>query len=114
MNVNEAVELEQINKELEYIRIFLEKEMALKQKSFEKSESNNETLKKTLEEKNNEITNLLAKLQEVQQASEGNRQIINKLLNDISHYQKDIDWYKRTYEKRSFLGVIKEKILRRH
>jgi uncharacterized coiled-coil DUF342 family protein len=114
MNVNEVVELEQINKDLEYIRSYLEKEMALKQKAFEKSESNNETLKKTLEEKNKEITNLLTKLQEIQQASEGNRQIINKLLNDISHYQKDIDWYKRTYEKRSLLGTIREKLFRRH
>jgi hypothetical protein len=113
MNVNEVVDLEQINKDLEYIRSYLEKEMALKQKAFEKSESGKEALKKILEEKNTEITNLLIKLQEVQQASEGNRQIINKLLNDISHYQKDIDWYKRTYEKRSFLGVIKERIFRR-
>jgi hypothetical protein len=114
MNINEVAELEQINKDLEYIRNYLEKEMALKQKAFEKSESNNEVLKKVLEEKNTEITNLLIKLQEVQQASEGNRQIINKLLNDISHYQKDIDWYKRTYEKRSFLGVIKEKIFKKY
>jgi uncharacterized protein YhaN len=114
MTINEVADLEQINKDLEYIRSYLEKEMLLKQKAFEKSESNNEALKKTLEEKNTEITNLLTKLQEIQQASEGNRQIINKLLNDISHYQKDIDWYKRTYEKRSLLGTIKEKLFRKH
>lgn len=40
---------------------------------------------------------------------EGTKQLINKLLEDIRRYQNDIEWYKRTYETRSFWGVVKEK-----
>lgn len=40
---------------------------------------------------------------------EGTKQLINKLLEDIRRYQNDIEWYKRTYERRSFLGVLRQK-----
>ncbi len=43
---------------------------------------------------------------------EGTKQLINKLLEDIRRYQNDIEWYKRTYETRSFFGTIKEKLLK--
>jgi chromosome segregation ATPase len=112
--INDVAELEQISKEIESIRNYLEKEMSVKQDLIKKLASDAEGLKKIIEEKNTEILSLHSKLQEIQQASEGNRQIINKLLNDISHYQKDIDWYKRTYEKRSLLGTIREKLFHRH
>lgn len=42
---------------------------------------------------------------------EGTKQLINKLLEDIRRYQNDIEWYKRTYETRSLMGTIKEKLL---
>jgi peptidoglycan hydrolase CwlO-like protein len=41
---------------------------------------------------------------------EGSKQLINKLLGDIRNYQNDIEWYKRTYEKRSLLGILKQKL----
>jgi len=44
---------------------------------------------------------------------EGNRQLINKLLGDLSKLQNDVEWYKRTYEQRSFLGTLREKIFKR-
>jgi chromosome segregation ATPase len=34
----------------------------------------------------------------------------NRLREEIRGLQKNLDWYRRTYEDRSFLGVIKEKI----
>jgi vacuolar-type H+-ATPase subunit I/STV1 len=43
---------------------------------------------------------------------EGTKQLINKLLEDIRRYQNDIEWYKRTYETRSFFGTIKEKLFK--
>lgn len=43
---------------------------------------------------------------------EGTKQLINKLLEDIRRYQNDIEWYKRTYETRSFWGIIKEKLIK--
>jgi chromosome segregation ATPase len=112
--INESLELEAISKALVSISNYLENEIKHKQHFIEKLESEAETLRKTISAKDTEITGLQEKLQEILQSSEGNRQIINKLLNDISHYQKDIDWYKRTYEKRSLLGTIREKLFRRH
>lgn len=37
----------------------------------------------------------------------------SKLLMDIGRLRNEIAWYKRTYEERSLLGTIKEKVLRR-
>ncbi|MEJ0104241.1 MAG: hypothetical protein WDO19_17500 [Bacteroidota bacterium] len=50
------------------------------------------------------------KVSDYQRSSEGNRQLINKLLADIDHLKQDIEWYKRTYVHRSFLGTIKQKL----
>lgn len=60
-----------------------------------------------------QIDQLQNKLTDCRRHNEGQQQLINKLLSDIDRYQLDIDWYRRTYEKRTFLGVIKEKILRK-
>lgn len=61
-------------------------------------------------EKNETIRQVNEKMAEWTRNSEGNRQLINKLLGDIERLHQDIDWYKRTYEKRSFLGIIKQKL----
>lgn len=53
------------------------------------------------------------KLKDEIRRQEGTKQLINKLLEDIRRYQNDIEWYKRTYETRSLLGTIKEKIFNR-
>jgi uncharacterized coiled-coil DUF342 family protein len=72
------------------------------------------TYLKALEEKKDaEITALRKELQECRQAGEGTRQLINKLLNDIDNYRKDIVWYQRTYETRSLPGAIWQKLLRK-
>ena len=71
-------------------------------------------LVKESEKKDSEIRYLKEELQKVKQFSEGNIQLINKLLGELSKLHNDIDWYKRTYEKRSLLGTIREKIFRRH
>lgn len=63
-----------------------------------------------LEDKNNLILQLNDKVADCQQNAEGNRQLINKLLNDIERLQQDVEWYKRTYEKRSLAGVIKDRL----
>lgn len=49
-------------------------------------------------------------LAEENKKQEGTKQLINKLLEDIRRYQNDIEWYKRTYEKRSLLGILKQKL----
>ena len=63
--------------------------------------------------KETELKNYKIQLEKAQQSIEGNRQIINKLLGDQSKLQNDIDWYKRTYEQRSLLGTLREKILKK-
>ena len=65
------------------------------------------------EKKEAEIAALRKELQECRQSGEGTRQLINKLLNDIDNYRKDIAWYQRTYESRSLAGAIWQKLLRR-
>jgi len=72
-----------------------------------------DSLRKELDVKNIELKSLEADLENVQHLTEGNRQLINKLLGDLSKLQNDIGWYKRTYEQRSFLGTIREKIRRK-
>lgn len=63
--------------------------------------------------KETELNNYKIQLEKAQQSIEGNRQIINKLLGDQSKLQNDIDWYKRTYEQRSFLGTMREKMFKK-
>jgi hypothetical protein len=64
--------------------------------------------------KDTEITYLKEELDKARHQMEGNSQLINKLLGELSKLQNDIEWYKWTYEKRSFLGTIREKLLRKH
>jgi chaperonin cofactor prefoldin len=66
------------------------------------------------EKKDHEINLLKESLEKANRQAEGNSQLINKLLGELSKLQNDIEWYKLTYEKRSFLGTVREKIFRRH
>ena len=59
------------------------------------------------------VDQLEKKLADCRRHNEGQQQLINKLLSDIDRCQLDIDWYRRTYEKRTFFGVIKEKLFRK-
>ncbi|HEY8897622.1 MAG TPA: hypothetical protein VIM79_22505 [Niastella sp.] len=103
----------QINEKLEQITRHLLQEMDAKQKTIEEQRQEIADFKAALITKSTEITELQEKLAQCAEHREGHRQLINKLLNDIEHFQNDIDWYKRTYERRSFWGVLKEKLTRR-
>jgi len=91
---------EEINQGIQQIRQYLEVHV--------------QGLARDAEKKDNEIRSLREELQKAKQHSEGNSQLINKLLGELSKLHNDIDWYKRTYEKRSLLGTIREKIFRKH
>ena len=103
----------QINERLEQITQYLLQELEAKQRTIEEQRKEIEWFKTQLIEKSSEINELEEKLQQCTQHTEGHRQLINKLLNDIEHFQNDIEWYKRTYERRSFWGVLKEKLTRK-
>jgi chromosome segregation ATPase len=100
----------QINEKLEQITHYLEQEIECKQKTIEEQRLEMGKLKKESDHTLTVIANLKQQLNQSAQNTEGHRQLINKLLNDIEHLQNDIDWYKRTYERRSFWGVLKEKL----
>jgi uncharacterized coiled-coil DUF342 family protein len=102
-----------VNKRLNDILTGLEQEAAFRQGLLVKLEEQLDWLKGMCAKKDNEIIALRDQLQECRQVSEGTRQLMNKLLNDIDNYRKDIDWYQRTYEKRSLPGTIWQKLFRK-
>lgn len=103
---------EYINDMLEAIDQKLDEEIGFKQQTITRQENEIEKLRTVIEEKNLIIKEMNDKVTECQRTSEGNRQLINKLLTDIDRLNQDIEWYKRTYVKRSVLGTIKEKLIR--
>ena len=88
----------------------LEKEIASKPDVIRWQQEELRRLQSEVLEKTNLVSDLNAKLNECRSQSEGNRQLINKLITDIDKLQQNVDWYKRTYESRSLLGVIKDKL----
>jgi len=98
---------------LEEIQQKLEDELGNKQAIIDSYNNEINTLRAQLAQKEGTIQKLEAQLADNQHNIEGNRQLINKLLNDLNRRQQDIEWYKRTYERRSLLGTIKEKLFKR-
>jgi chromosome segregation ATPase len=95
---------------LKNIELQLQKELSFKQKTIEDSLTEIKSLRTLLAAKDQNILDLQARLVESQKNIEGNRQLVNKLLSDLNRMHQDIEWYRRTYEKRSFLGTIKQKL----
>lgn len=108
--MNGVISPDMIEQNLEYIRSFIEVELAEKKETIKRQAAEIEELKQLLQKKELAIGMFEANTREFRETAEGNRQLINKLLGDISRLQNDIDWYKRTYEKRSLLGVLREKM----
>jgi len=101
---------EYINDMLEAIDQKLDEEIGFKQQTITRQENEIEKLRTVIEEKNGIIKAMNDKVAECQRTTEGNRQLINKLLTDIDRLNQDIEWYRRTYVKRSLLGTVKEKL----
>ena len=108
--ISERLSIEDICRSLKAIQQKLEEELAGKQKIIDGSWQEIKDLRITIQKKDATIQQLQTSMAESQRNNEGNRQIINKLLNDLERAQQDIDWYKRTYETRSLMGIIKDKI----
>ena len=102
-----------IRQNLDQIRNFIDNELIEKKETIKEQAAEIEELKKLLQQKNTAISMFEANTREFQETAEGNRQLINKLLGDISRLQNDVEWYKLTYEKRSLLGTILEKVKRK-
>lgn len=108
--LNGVMSQDMIRQNLDHIRNFIELELAEKKETIKEQTAEIEELKNQLQQKNIAISMFEANANEFQKSAEGNRQLINKLLGDISRLQNDVDWYRRTYETRSFLGTLKQKL----
>ena len=109
-SVSDLDKMDDFQQSLEMIEHKLDTEIAAKQNTIDRQEQEIQRLHGLVEEKNKIILEINGKLVECMRNSEGNRQLINKLLNDMSRLQQDIEWYKRTYENRSLLGTLREKL----
>ncbi len=96
---NSTLVRSEILDELFQIKQYLERDMAI--------------LRKEIFGKDNKIKLLKEELDNTQHLVEGNRQLINKLLGELSKLQNNIEWYKRTYEQRSFIGMMRQKLMRK-
>jgi len=105
--------IEEIQQSLEIIDQKLTNDIAGKQTTIERQESEIQRLHALVEEKNRIVLDTNARLGECMRTGEGNRQLINKLLGDLDRLAQDIEWYKRTYEKRSLFGTLRQKLFNR-
>lgn len=88
----------------------LDIDMAARQRTVELQEQEIKRLHLLLESKNNQLLELNKQVTDSKLQADGSRQLMNKLLNDIERLQQDVEWYKRTYETRSLLGTLKQKL----
>ncbi|HEY4207016.1 MAG TPA: hypothetical protein VGM31_09390 [Puia sp.] len=95
----ERTEWQLVQHRLDDITSMLERDMTFRQNIIDKQ--------------SDQIARLQTQLHECRQAADGTHQLVNKLLNDIEKYRKDIQWYRRTYETRSLPGTILQKLFRR-
>jgi DNA repair exonuclease SbcCD ATPase subunit len=99
-----------VSEKLDDILLYLKNELAGKNQIIHAQANEIQRLRNVVDNKQQTMLTIQEQLVVLEAKAESNRQIINKLLGDISHYQNDIEWYKRTYEKRSIWGVMREKI----
>ena len=111
--VNGEDKMEDLQQSLELIEHKLDTEIQAKQTTIDRQEQEIQRLHVLIEKKDKIILDTGEKLAECISNNEGNRQLINKLLNDIDRVNQDIEWYKRTFEKRSLLGMIRQRLFRK-
>jgi hypothetical protein len=85
-------------------------ELQLKQQLLEEKSKELNEVRLHLAESRKANRTLQEQLLEQGQLIEGNRQLINKLLNDQSRLQQDVEWFRRTYETRTLVGLLKDRI----
>jgi len=102
--------VQHIYRSLEDIQQKLQEDIINKQAIIDSCNNDIKILRTQLAEKDQIIQKLETIISENLRSIEGNRQLVNKLLNDLERMQQDVEWYKRTYEKRTLLGYLKQKI----
>ena len=105
--------LEVIQESIKDIVQKLEDEIANKQVMIDNGRSEIHTLGNLLLEKEQHIAEMKTNLVESQRIGDSHQRIMNRLMDELGKVQQETEWYKRTYKNRSFLGMVKEKILRK-
>lgn len=109
LSANGDEKIEDLQQSLEIIEHKLDSEILNKQKTIDRQEQEINRLHLLIEAKDKMLLEMTEKLADCMHNNEGNRQLINKLLNDIDRLNQDIEWYKKTYENRTLGGVIKDR-----
>lgn len=99
-----------IHESLQQLTQRFETELADKQLQIDNKEKEIKRLNVAFKQKALQVSELYSEIEALKRNNEGHRQLNAKLLEDLSRKQQDIEWYKRTYESRSLLGTLKEKI----
>jgi septation ring formation regulator EzrA len=111
--INHPVSYQSINESLAQVCDYINKEAQLKIDIVRRQQEVIDSLVRQRDEYKQLWDDSRNELQQVVQLSEGKKQLVDKLLGDIARLQQDIEWYKKTYEERSFWGTILEKIKRK-
>lgn len=112
-NISQSDNYEEFHKILTVIQRDLLHDLSIKQNTIHDLFDRANLLELVIAQRDKKIEGLNADLEASRRITEGNRQLVNKLLNDIERLQQDLEWYKRTYESRSLLGTLKEKVFGR-
>lgn len=110
LNIPDVTGMAEINAQLQQLRNGLMQEVQAKQETIAQYEQEISRLLELLQLRDQEKEENEKHRVETDARMEGNKQLINKLLGQIDRLQQDIDWYKRTYVKRSLLGTLKQKL----
>jgi hypothetical protein len=106
-------EFNKFSEDITFIRHQIEGDLMEKQKLIERLQGAIESLIAQRTDLQQKMEKQDEDLASARQLAEAKKQLVDKLIGDITSLKQDIDWYKRTYEQRSFLGTIKEKVLKR-
>lgn len=110
LNIPDAVGMSEINMQLQQLRNGLMREVQAKQETISQYEQEINRLSSLLQARDRELEEQVRQRAEADERTEGNKQLINKLLVQIEKLQQELEWYKRTYVKRSLLGTLKQKL----
>lgn len=100
------VEIHQILALLRDVQQRLEEEMGAKQETIAAHEHQIRRLHQLIDQRDELLRESSERLAQVERGCEGQKQLINKLLSDIDGLYRDVEWYKRTYEKRGLAGIF--------
>src|SRR5581483_3555062 len=112
-NTPDTIPYRTINESLLQLRQYMENELHLKNEGLKRQQEVIDSLLQQRDDYKQMLFSTQQELREVLQAAEGKKQLVDKLLGDIARLQQDVEWYKKTYEERSFLGTVFEKIKRK-